>query len=48
MAFRVPKGKNVNGATVNGKPLDLSGSDGETSVIQPEGQRRLEVIAHFA
>ena len=48
VTFRVAKGKKVSGITVNGRPVNSSGADGETAVIQPEGQRRFEVIAHLA
>ena len=48
VTFRLPAGKKISGVAVNGKPGTLSSSNGEAAVIQPDGQRRFEVVARFA
>ncbi len=48
VAFRVPKGKTLSGATVNGKPVTLGGLKNEAAVIQTGGSRQFEVVASFS
>jgi hypothetical protein len=48
VSFRVPAGKRISTATVNGNPLALTGPQNEVAVVSTNGLRRFEVVAQLA
>ncbi|HVW77262.1 MAG TPA: hypothetical protein VHB45_06595 [Alloacidobacterium sp.] len=48
IAFRVPEGKRIAGAVVNGKTISERDIRGEAVVIAPKAQRDFEVIVQFS
>jgi len=48
VSFRVPAGKRISGATVDGKVASLTGARNEVAVISTGGQRHFEVVAQVA
>jgi hypothetical protein len=47
LTLRVPEGKRLQTATVNGEPARLGGSRGETVIIKPAAVKRFSVNARY-
>ena len=47
VTFRVPPGRNLIGATVNGRPATFTGPHSDAVVITPGMDRHFEVVTHI-
>jgi hypothetical protein len=48
VTFRIPAGRNLTGATVNGRPATFTGPHNDAVVITPGADRHFEVVTQLS
>ena len=48
VTFRIPAGRNLSGATVNGRPANFTGPHNNAIVVTPGTDRHFEVVTQFS